>query len=213
MPHSGFGRTSTPLQRKLGRVWWIGIPRLEEFYLGDSGGQDKWEDTWGHRTFHLLLFLLSFSFCFHSFMVMPRSGFLPWSPVWQASKTSTRFKPFDRHVCSCQTVCWFFFEYFYLFWSNTPQDTSCMVDLGCKHSTLEWQHRLLPSVFMTIWHQSECVSDSFEWRQSMMLCHIQDSKAIVLPRFWTFESTFRSAPDRPNISEYYAAVFFRFAWA
>ena len=170
MPHSGFGRTSTPLQRKLGRVWWIGIPRLE-FYLGDSGGQDKWEDTWGHCTFH---HLPSPSTCCCFFMVMPRSGFLPWSPVWQASKTSTRFKPFDRRVCSCQTVCWFFLEYFYLFWSNTPQDTSCMVDLGCKHSTLEWQHRLLPSVFMTIWHQSECV-----WQLRMTSEH----DAVPHPRF------------------------------
>ena len=83
------------------------------------------------------------SFSFRSFMVMPRSGFLPWSPDipdWQASKPSTRFKRFDPRVCSCQTVCCFFVEYVYIFWSNPPQDTSCMVDFGfdfgCKHSTL-----------------------------------------------------------------------------
>ena len=206
MPHSGFGRTSTPLQRKLGRVWWIGIPRLEEFYLGDSGGQDKWEDTWGYCTFHHLpLVVVSSWWCreaasFHEALFDKPQRRQPVS-----NRLIGAFAAVKQFVGSFLSIS---------ISSEAIRHKTHHVWLILAASIQPWNGNIDSfHGFLWLFDTNPSVSDSFERRQSMMLCHIQDSKAIVLPRFWTFESTFRSAPDRPKLSEYYAAVFIRFAWA
>ena len=149
MPHSGFGRTSTPLQRKLGRVWLIGRrPPLEEFYLGILGVKSG-------STLHLPLVVSSFFFL-HLFSNGDAEKWLPSMkpcyPVWQASKTSTHFKLFDRRVFLVDV------EYFYLFWSNTLQESTRYIMYGYVWLTLAasiqpWNGNIYSfhRFFMTIW--------------------------------------------------------------